>query len=254
VIGWLVALAMRPGDARLVQRATRLAPKSPLLRLLAGGRLAPGTERSLAGLRVVLALAGGGVVAVAGGAAVGPPALVLAVLWGAGTAALPALVLRQAIRVGADTAVRHLPLALEMIAAGLQAGLPGDRALAVGAGAAPPPLDGMLRRAAAASASGMLASAALAAEAEVTEIAMLGAVAALMERRQRLGLPLAPHLLAVSEVTRARSRAETLARAARRGPLAALLTAILVAPACACALLIMVLSGVLTEAGGLGLG
>lgn len=254
VIGRLAALAVRPGDARLVRRAARLAPQSRLVRLLAGGGLAPGMERSLAALRVVLVLVGGGVIAVAGGAIAGPPALVPAVLGAAAVAALPALALRRAVRGGAEAAEGHLSLALEILAASLQAGLSGDRALAACAGAVAPPLDGILRRAAAASAHGMLASAALAAEAKVAGIEMLGAVAVLMERSQRLGLPLAPHLLAIAEVTRARSRAQTLARAARRGPLAALLTATVVAPACAGGLLVLVLSSVLAGARGLGLG
>jgi tight adherence protein B len=254
VIGGLVALAARPGDARLLERAVRLAPQSRLVRLLGSGLLGPEPEASLATVRVLAALAGGGVTVLAGTVVAGPAALVGAVVCAAAAAALPALVLREAARQGADAALRHLPMALEMLAAGLRAGLSGDRALAVSSDVVPVPLRGVLRRAGEASAAGVLAAAALATEAQAAGLETLGAVAALIDRRQRLGLPLAPHLLAVAEVTRARSRAEILARAARRGPVAALVTATIVAPACVCGLLVLVLSGVLTDARGLGLG
>jgi hypothetical protein len=252
-LGRITAILIRPGDAGLVGRARRLAPQSRVLRLLHLSVLGAEPERALVALRVLLVVAGE-VATLAGALVLGPDLLPAGVLAACAAIALPTVALRRAVQGGADAAARDLPLALEMVAAGLRAGLPCDRAVAVAAGAVPQPLAGILRRAAAMSAAGVLGAAALAGEAEAAGIGALGAVAALMDRRQRLGLPLAPQLLAVADAARARSRAEPLARAGRRGPLAALLTATVVAPACAGGLLCLVLAGLLADGRGLGLG
>jgi Flp pilus assembly protein TadB len=169
----------------------------------------------------------------------------------AAAAGLPGLAVAQAARHGAAAAAAALPLALELVAAVLRAGLPVDRALAVAAGCAHPSLAPLLTRA---SAAGGSVASALSEAAEASGVEGLATVAALIDRRQRLGLPLAPQLLAVADTARARVRAETLARAARRGPLASLITATVVAPACALGLLCVVLAGLLTDGRLLGLG
>ncbi len=143
----------------------------------------------------------------------------------------------------AAAATAAAPLALELAAAGLRAGLPLDRALAIAAGATDPALERLLRRALSDAAAGASTAGALARAAADGGVEVLAGAAALAVRRQRLGLPLAPQLLAIAAGARARHRAETLTRAARRGPLAGLVTATVVAPACALALLTLVLAG-----------
>lgn len=237
----------RPGDGPLAARALLLAPGSPAVRLLtacAGGR---GPEAALAGVRLGAVLAAAAVclaVAVLAG-----PLLLLAVLpVGAAAGVLPGLALRGAARRGAEAAAGALPVALELAAAALAAGLPIDRALTIAGACTDPALERLLARTAARAAAGEPVAAALAEAARAGGVETLATVAALAGRRQRLGLPLAPQLLAVAGSTRARARAETLAMAGRRGPLASLVTATVVAPACALGLLCVVLAGLL--AGG----
>lgn len=160
---------------------------------------------------------------------------------------------RRAVRRAAAAAAAT-PLALELVAAGLRAGLPLDRALGVAGGATDPALERLLRQALSGAAAGASTAGALAIAAEEGGVDVLAGVAALAARRRRLGLPLAPQLLAVADGARARHRAETLARAARRGPLAGLVTAVVVAPACALGLLTLVLAGLVSGGHLLGPG
>jgi Flp pilus assembly protein TadB len=249
----LCGCAARPGDAALSARALLLAPRSGSVRLLMavarGGRVGS----ALAAVRVLATLAGA--LGCLAATVVGGPQLLIAALpvcWGG--VCVPGLAVGHAARQGAAAAAAALPLALELVAAALRAGLPIDRALAVAAGCVHPSLATLLSRASAASAGGGSVAAALGEAAETSGVDGLATVAALIDRRQRLGLPLAPQLLAVAGTARARARAETLARAARRGPLASLITATVVAPACALGLLCVVLAGLLTDGRLLGLG
>jgi Flp pilus assembly protein TadB len=246
--------ARRSGDPRLVTRAQLLAPGAAGVRLVTAAARGRGLERGLAAARV-LGVAGAALVcllaAVAGG---GPVALVAAVpaCWAA--AALPGHLLAGAIRRGVSAAEASLPLALELVTAALAAGIPLDRALALIAGCVDPALAAVLTRAASVAVGTGLPGRGLAEVAERAGVEELVSLAALLDRRLRLGLPLTAPLLAVAASLRARVRATALTRAARRGPLAGLVTATIVAPACALGLLTQVLAGLLTDGRLLGPG
>jgi Flp pilus assembly protein TadB len=234
----------RPGDAGVIFRARLLAPRSASVGLLTALAGSGSLEVALAAVRLgavlVAACACLGMAVLAG-----PLLLPAAVPVCAVAAAGPGLALRHAARRGAEAAASALPVALELVAAALTAGLAIDRALAVAGGCTDPALARLLGRAAVRAAAGQTAAAALTEVARDSGIETLATVAALVDRRQRLGLPLAPQLLAVADATRARTRAQTLALAGRRGPLASLVTATVVAPACALGLLCVVLAGLL---------
>lgn len=245
----------RPGDARLIARARLLAPGSVRVRLLLACGRGGSPVRALAALRAVAAACA--VLACLLAAAAGGGAVLVILSFPAGVAAagVPGRVIGEAARHGAASAEASLPLALELIAAAMRAGLPLDRALALSAGCVDPSLGAVLSEAIERSvAADALPSVGLAAAAEASGVEDLGSVAALIDRRMRLGLPVAPPLLAVADSIRARVRARTLARAARRGPLAGLITAVVVAPACALGLLTLVVAGLLTDGHLLGLG
>ena len=249
-----LAWARRPGDTRLLTRARLLAPGSFALRVLLALSRGGSPGRTLAAMRMVAAA--GAVLAclVAAIAAIGPVMLVVAVPAGVGAAAVPGGLLAEAARRGAASVEASLPLALELLAAGMRAGLPLDRSLALTTGCVDPSLAALLSEAVShAAACDGLPAHGLAAVSEASGVEDLASVAALIDRRMRLGLPLAPPLLAVADSLRARVRARTLARAARRGPLAGLVTATVVAPACALGLLSLVLAGLLGDGNLLGL-
>jgi Flp pilus assembly protein TadB len=146
---------------------------------------------------------------------------------------------------GARAATAALPIALELVAATLRAGAPLDRGLALAGGCTDPALARLLVQVRTEAATGRPVASALVEVAARSGVEALATVAGLVERRQRLGLPLAPPLVAIASALRAQARAECLARAARRGPLASVVTATVVAPACALALLCAVLAGLL---------
>jgi Flp pilus assembly protein TadB len=244
--------ARRPGDRRLATRAQLLAGETAGVRLLTAAGRGRGLEAGLGAARV-LYVAGAALVcllaAVAGARAV---AIVAAVPACCASAALPGHLLAGAVRRGRSAAEASLPLALELVAAAIGAGIPLDRAIALTAASVDPALATLLSRAGEVRTG--LPGGGLAEVAEMAGIDELGWVAALVDRRMRLGLPLAAPLLAVAASLRARVRAATLTRAARRGPLAGLVTATVVAPACALGLLILVLAGLLTDGHLLGPG
>ncbi|HEV7467285.1 MAG TPA: type II secretion system F family protein [Candidatus Dormibacteraeota bacterium] len=251
---WRAGLRLaRPGDPGVILRARLLAPRSASLGLLTVLAASGSLEVALAAVRLgavlLAACACLGMAVLAG-----PLLLPAAVPVCAAAAAVPELALRRAARCGAEAAASALPVALELVAAALTAGLPIDRALAVADGCTDPTLGRLLGRAAVRVAAGETAAAALTEVARAGGIETLATVAALVDRRQRLGLPLAPQLLAVADATRARTRAQTLALAGRRGPLASLVTATVVAPACALGLLCVVLAGLLSAGRIPGLG
>jgi Flp pilus assembly protein TadB len=251
---WRAGLRLaQPGDAGVILRARLLAPRSASVGLLTALAGSGGLEAALVAVRLgavlIAACACLGMVVLTG------PLLLPAVMpLCAAAAAGPGLALRRAARGGAEAAASALPVALELVAAALTAGLPIDRALAVASGCTDPALARLLGRAAVRVAAGETAAAALAEVAHASGIETLATVAALVDRRQRLGLPLAPHLLALADATRARTRAQILALAGRRGPLASLVTATVVAPACALGLLCVVLAGLLDAGRFPGLG
>jgi Flp pilus assembly protein TadB len=245
----------RPGDGRLVIRARLLAPRSFAVRVLLAPARGDGSHRTLGTMRV-LAAAGAVLVCLLIAIAAGGPLLLVPALPAAlAAAAVPGWALGEAARRGAASAEASLPLALELVAAAMRTGLPLERSLALSAGCVDPSLAAVLAEAVAqAEAGGVLPSQGLAAAAAASGVEDLASVAALIDRRMRLGLPLAPPLLAVADSLRARVRARTLAHAARRGPLAGLVTAVVVAPACALGLLCLVLAGLLADGHLLGLG
>jgi Flp pilus assembly protein TadB len=251
---WRAGLCLaRPGDAGLILRARLLAPRSASVGLLTALAGCGSLEVALAAVRLgavlVAACACLGMAALAG-----PLLLPAAVPVCAAAAAGPGLALRRAARDGAEAAASALPVALELLAAALAAGLPLDRALAVAGGSTDPALARLLGQAAVRAAAGQTAAAALTEVARAGGVETLATVAALIDRGRRLGLPLAPQLLAVADASRARTRAQTLALAGRRGPLASLVTATVVAPACALGLLCVVLAGLLRAGRLPGLG
>jgi Flp pilus assembly protein TadB len=251
---WRAGLRLaRPGDPGVIVRARLLAPRSASVGLLTALAGSGSLELALAAVRLgavlVAACACLGMAALAG-----PLLLPAAVPVCAAAAAVPGLVLRRAARGAAEAAASSLPVALELLAAALAAGLPIDGALAVAGSCTDPALARLLGRAAVRAAAGQTAGAALAEVARAGGIETLATVAALVDRGGRLGLPLAPQLLAVADATHARTRAQTLALAGHRGPLASLVTATVVAPACALGLLCVVLAGLLRAGRLPGLG
>jgi tight adherence protein C len=167
----------------------------------------------------------------------------------AGAVAAPAIpLLCAAGALAADTSLaiatrraerqieQDLPNALDLLAACAAAGLPFEISLALSACHAGPDLAGVLTRAAARQRAGQGPADALKAECDGLGIIDLAAVAAVIDRHHRLGLPLAPPLLLRAKELRARAHTAARERAARTSPLVAVVTATVITPACVVAL------------------
>ncbi|MFN2450800.1 MAG: type II secretion system F family protein [Candidatus Dormibacteria bacterium] len=146
----------------------------------------------------------------------------------------------------------QVPLALELLAVGLGAGEPLERVLGATAAELAPPLRSTLARAAARVAAGERAGLALRREAQLCGVAVLERVASTVERGATLGLPLDGPLHALAADLRAAWRSTLLARAGRATPMAALLTALVIAPACVAALAVCLVGAAVVQGGVLG--
>jgi Type II secretion system (T2SS), protein F len=109
-----------------------------------------------------------------------------------------------------------------------------------------------LRAAAVRVATGVEPRSALTREAERFHLPVLVDVGDAVDRHRRLGTPLPPALHRIAARQRADDRARLLERAARRGPLATLVVALVIAPVCLAALTACMIGG-LVESGSLGL-
>jgi tight adherence protein C len=131
---------------------------------------------------------------------------------------------------------QDLPILLELLAACSAAGLPFETSLPLAACHVRADLAALLRRAAARQRAGQGPAGALKAEFDALGITELAAVASVIDRHHRLGLPLAPTLLHRADELRARAHAAARERAAKTSPLVAVVTATVITPACVVAL------------------
>ena len=239
-----IAAAPRCWPARLVAAAVRSRSEAPpqLARLVDAVRLLTGGTVATVALATMLLT--GGTLAVA---------LVSAAAVGAMAARLPLLVLRRAARRAIHDAEPDIPTSVELLAGAVAAGLPLDRALATAASHAPPPIAAAFRAAALRRAAGDDPSAAFGAEARRWTLPALADVGRAVARQQRLGAPLHAELWTLAAGLRAECRARALERSARRGPLATLVVATVIAPVCVAALAACVLGGLVQTHGGLGM-
>ena len=167
-------------------------------------------------------------------------------------AALPDIVLRRAARAARRAACDNTASAVDVLAAALSAGMPLRDALELTVGHAPPSLAASLRAAALGGATGLDLRTAFIAEGDRFGIPALADVGDALDRQRRLGTPLGPELARIAARLRSEERARLAERAARRGPLATLLVALVIAPACLAALTACLIGGVV-ESGTLGL-
>lgn len=226
-----------PGGLALVGGATRagrvLAMASP-----------ENPAASLPGLRLVGACLGivtTMVVALLVGATalpLGPPLISCGAL-------APDALIAAAARRAEESVRRVLPEILDLLAAAARAGLSLEQSLGLAAQHCDEPLAGLIRRVAARQGAGQGAATALRVEADRTRVDGLMSLAAVVERNHQLGLPLEAPLSHLAAAARAEAHAAALARAGRAVPLAGVLTAVVIAPACVAALAAPVIGGIL---------
>jgi Flp pilus assembly protein TadB len=202
---------------------------------------------ALPGLRFVAA-SGALATAFAATVLVGPATLPLVVALPVAAALAPDMSLDRAARRMRGTVAAALPEMLDLLASCARAGRPLELSLALAADHAPAPLGALLRRAVSRQAAGQGPATALRLEAERTGVDRLVSLASLIERNRELGLPLEAPLRQLADAARAEARTERLARAARAVPLAGVVTALIVAPACVAGLATVLVGGML--AGG----
>lgn len=167
-------------------------------------------------------------------------------------ARLPDLVLARSTRRAMRSGRSHSATAVDMVAAATSAGVPLHDALELAAAHSPPPVAAALRAAALSRLTGNDPKSALGAEAERFQLPVLAEIGDAVERQRRFGAPLAGELRRIAARLRAEQRAHALERAARRGPLATLVVALVIAPICLATLTACVVGGIV-ESGTLGL-
>lgn len=267
--GVAVRLGWRPGEGREDQVARRLAaaPTCRPARLVAkglapahdvaGGRDHAAPSGSLAALlqalqlTVALGLAAAGFALLAVTTSVRSAALA-GLATGAVGWALPELALRHVASRARRDLLRRGAAVIDVLAAGLAAGLPLPTALEFTARHAPPPAAAALRGAAARCATGAAPPESLATEGSRFALPVLRDVGEAVDRHMRLGTSLAPQLRRIALRTRSETRSHLLEKAARRGPLATLLVALVIAPTCLAALTACLVGG-FVQGGTLGL-
>jgi Flp pilus assembly protein TadB len=163
--------------------------------------------------------------------------------------ALPDLCLASAARRAEAELLADLPASLDMLAAALTGGVPLQPALDQVASDAAAPLSAVLRRVRGLIAAGRPVAAAFHEEAERSGVDGLVTVATLIERHHTLGVPVAPVLHRFAEDARSRASAAAVARAGRAIPIAGLLTALVIAPACVIALIVCLVGGLVARGG-----
>lgn len=249
----VVAALRRSGADAAIRSSAILAADSGIARLVMAGDIdGIGAGAVMAGCRVI----GGGIGGLCGLATValvGVVALPVAVaVLAAGAGAADVALLLAATRRRRQCAAA-LPIAVELLAAGLGGGLPLDQALAVAATVVPGSLRAVLERVALRVATGVPAGTALREEAERTQLAALLSLALIIERSFLRGGSSVPGLHAAAVDLRSQAAVDRLAGAGRAGPIAALLTSLVIAPACVTALLVLVVAGILVRGGPAGL-
>jgi Flp pilus assembly protein TadB len=259
----------RPGEGREDQVAQRLAmaPTCWPARLvarglarahgLAGSRESDAPSGSLAALvhalqlNVCLGLASAGLVPLAVATS-----LPLAALVGMASGAIGWVLPDLALRFAASRAGRDLPRrvagVVDVLAAGVAVGLPLPSALEFSVHHAPAPAAAALRGAAARCATGASPADSLALEGSRFGFPVLRDVGEAVDRHTRRGTALAPQLRRIAARTRRETRSHLLEKAARRGPLATLVVALVIAPICLTALTACLVGG-LVQGGTLGL-
>ncbi|HEY6377594.1 MAG TPA: type II secretion system F family protein [Candidatus Dormibacteraeota bacterium] len=180
---------------------------------------------------------------------VGSTALPIAVALPIAAALAPDLALGAAARRMRGTVTAALPDVLDLLATCARAGQPLEQSLRLAAGHSPAPLQRLLGRAVTRQTAGQGPAAALRLEAERTGVDRLISLTALIARNQELGLPLEAPLRRLADAARAEARTDCLARASRAVPLAGVLAALVIAPACVGGLAAVVLGGMLARGG-----
>lgn len=243
-----VVILARPREAATARRRLALLGDAfALPRILEAA--SPGDPvASLPGLRLA-ALLGGLTMACAAAALLGAPAMPIGVALVAAAAMAPDLALHARAREAEAAVTAALPEVLDLLASAARAGHPLERSFAVAADHAPPPLAALLRRAVSRQVAGQGPAAALLVEAERAGVDRLTSVAHLIERNQHLGLALEVPLRGLADAALEEAHTARMAAAARAVPLAGVVTAVVIAPACVAGLAAAVLGGVL--AGGL---
>lgn len=258
---WLMGLAARrlTGRAtgvRLLQRAGRAEKARRQMALIGDAGMVASALRAAAfddpieafpGLRLVTASLGFAA-AIAAAVLLGAAALPAAVALPVAAALAPDMALDRAERRVRGTVIAALPEMLDLLASCARAGRPLEVSLTLAADHAPTPLAALLRRAVSRQAAGQGPATALRIEADRTGIDRLVSLASLIERNRELGLPLEAPLRQLADAARAEARTDRLAHAARAVPLAGVLAALVVAPACVAALATVLVGGML--AGG----
>ena len=244
-IAVLAMVGIRFADA-LPARIAR--PPDPGLLRRAG---VPIGARDVVAARLGGAAGFGALGALGGAAAGGTPSFILpAVLLGFGWA-YPVLWIRSAASMRAARIERAAPALLELVAAGVEAGIPLDAALAGAARAARDELAEELDRSRAAIALGRPRGEEFRDLGERTGAPTLAALGLALRLSDRLGVPLAEALRDQAERSRAEAARAVQKRAARAGPRVLVVVVFVLVPA---ALLPIGAAVALTLAGALGSG
>jgi Flp pilus assembly protein TadB len=229
------------------QRVTSLLRTTQFARGAMSASTAGEGVELLAGARV-LGLAAGAVTALIATAALGVAGAIVGCGVAALAAMLPDLLLAHHARHRRSRVAAALPACLDLLAVALDAGLPLEAAVSrcAGHGGA---LDSLLARVAARVRAGSPPAHACDAEAAATGIPQLAAVGALLRRHHALGLELPAPLRQLADNARLQRQVALQERTARRAPMAALVTALLIAPSCLLALAALLVGGLVAGGG-----
>jgi len=220
------------GVVLLARLGRSLGPKAP--RALGDRVAAAGLDVPAADVMALKAGAAALALAIAAGLAPAAPgrlAPVLLIVAPALAFLVPDAVLRRRTRLRARAMEAELADVLDLLRVAVAAGLAPKRALAEVGRRHPGPLAGELRRAAARSALGTPAAAALGDVERRCPAAGITALVAALARTERHGAPLGPALAAQAARARALSGQRTVEAAARAGPQIQLVVALLLVPA-----------------------
>lgn len=218
---WVSAAAVADGSGSL-----------SLADLLRGVQAMLGVSLSLAAVAVLLPVLGPAAAVPAGCAAI------------AGCATCR-LALARAAQTANEAARDDIAGCLDLVAASTAAGLPGPAALRHAAAHAAPPLAAALRRVSARRETGIPSAAAWSVEARDLRMPAFADVAEAVERHETTGAPLSAELRRIAARSRSEGRAELTEKAARRGPLATVLVAVVIAPLCVATLVACLVGGLL---------
>ncbi len=167
--------------------------------------------------------------------------------------ALPAPRLAAGVRLRSwrRHAAADVPLLLDVLAAAMTVSVSPAAALGVAARAVPRRLVATAERAHLRARLGAPAMAALAAEADAVGVGSLAVAATSVLRDVQVGLPVAERLHAIAAQLRSEADTDRMERAGRIVPMATLISAMVIAPACVVILAVIVIGGGLAAAPGL---